>query len=295
MGPPGTSWNVGLDPGVAQIREGPLRIATWNVNSVRAREARLLAWLESKQPDVLCLQEIKVVDDGFPAEAVAKLGYHAAVYGQKTYNGVAILSRTPPEDVTRGFADGDADPQARFVGARIPVPGATTAPGTPPGAPAAVRVYCAYFPNGGEVGSEKWAYKLAWMERLRAFLDRAHRADEAIALCGDFNVAPEDRDVANPESWKDTVLCHPDARAALARIAAFGLEDVFRRHRPEPGLFSWWDYRNLGFPKNDGLRIDHVYATPALAARSTAAEIDRNERKGKQPSDHAPVIAEFAG
>lgn len=255
-----------------------MRIATWNVNSVRAREARLLAWLAAHLPDVLCLQELKTQADGFPSEAVRALGYHAIVYGQKTYNGVAILSRTPAEAEERGFGDGDADAQARFVGARI----------------AGVRVFSAYFPNGGEVASEKWAYKLAWMERLRAFLARACRPDEPVALCGDFNVAPEDRDVANPEAWKDTVLCHPEARAALQRIADLGFADAFRRVRPEPGLYSWWDYRQLGFPKNDGLRIDHVYVTAPLLPRVAAAEIDRNERKGKQPSDHAPVIVELA-
>jgi len=255
----------------------PLVVATWNVNSVRAREARLLAFLERSRPDVLCLQELKTEDAAFPLEAVTRLGYHAAVYGQKTYNGVAILAREAPADVKRGMGDGDADPQARLIEARV----------------RGVRVISAYFPNGGEVGSEKWAYKLAWMERLRAHLAATAVPGEPFALCGDFNVAPEDRDVANPESWKDTVLCHPDAREALARIAASGFEDAFRRVRPEPGLYSWWDYRMLGFPKNDGLRIDHVYATAPLAARTAAAEIDRNERKGKQPSDHAPVLVTF--
>lgn len=254
-----------------------LVIATWNVNSVRAREARLLAFLERSRPDVVCLQELKVEAAAFPIEAVMKLGYHAAVYGQKTYNGVAILAREEPADVRRGMGDGDADPQARVIEARV----------------RGVRIVCAYFPNGGAVGTEKWAYKLAWMERLRVHLVTTVSPGEAFALCGDFNVAPDDRDVARPESWKDTVLCHPEARAALARIAAAGLEDAFRRIRPEPGLYTWWDYRMLGFPKNDGLRIDHVFATAPLAERATSAEIDRNERKGKQASDHAPVLVTF--
>ncbi len=256
----------------------PLRIATWNVNSVRAREARLLAWLSAKRPDVLCLQESKVTDDAFPVAAVKSLGYHAATHGQKTYNGVAILSRDEPANVRRAMGDGDTDPQARLIEATI----------------RGVRIFSAYVPNGGEVGSEKWAYKLAWLERLRAHLAATLGASESVALCGDFNVAPEDRDVEHVEAWRDSVLCHPDARVALDRIRALGFVDAFRRHHEERGLYSWWDYRQLGFPRNDGLRIDHVFVTETLAARSLGAEIDRNERKGKQPSDHAPVLVEFA-
>ncbi len=255
-----------------------MKIATWNVNSVRAREARLLAWLAAWKPDVLCLQELKVVDSDYPTDAVGALGYHSAVYGQKTYNGVAILSRTPLEDVQRGFGEGDDDPQARLLSARVN----------------GVRVLSAYVPNGGEVGSEKFAYKLAWMAKLRAHLERTASPDEPLALCGDMNVAPEDRDVARPEEWKDTVLCHPAARAALQHIVAWGLDDTFRRHHAEAGFYSWWDYRMLGFPKNNGLRIDHVLTTRSLGVRSTGAEIDRNERKGKQPSDHVPVVATFS-
>lgn len=255
----------------------PLVIATWNVNSVRAREERLLAFLERTGADVVCLQELKVADEAFPLEAVRSRGYHAVVYGQKTYNGVAILAREEPTDARRGMGEGNADSQARLVEARV----------------RGVRVASAYFPNGERVGSEKWAYKLAWMERLRAHLAATAVPGEPFALCGDFNVAPEDRDVARPERWKDTVLCHPDARAALARIAAVGFEDAFRRVRPDAGLYSWWDYRMLGFPKNDGLRIDHIFATAPLVARASAAEIDRNERKGKGPSDHVPVLVTF--
>jgi exodeoxyribonuclease-3 len=255
-----------------------MKIATWNLNSVRAREARLLAWLGAKQPDVLCLQELKAADEDFPTAAVEALGYQAAVYGQRTYNGVAILSRAPLVEVERGFRDGGEEAQARVVSARA----------------GDVRVVCAYFPNGGEVGSEKFGYKLRWMERMLHYLERSLKRDEPAVLCGDFNVAPEDRDVARPEEWKESVLCHPEARAALARIAALGLVDTFRKHHGEGGYYSWWDYRMLGFPKNNGLRIDHIFATEAFAARCSEAEIDRNERKGKQPSDHAPVVANFS-
>jgi len=255
-----------------------MKIATWNLNSVRAREARLLAWLAAKQPDVLCLQELKAADEDFPTAAVEALGYQAAVYGQRTYNGVAILSREPLAEVEKGFRDGDEEAQARLVSARA----------------GQIRVVCAYFPNGGEVGSERFGYKLRWMERMLHYLERSLNSDESAVLCGDFNVAPEDRDVARPEEWKESVLCHPEARAALARIAGLGLVDTFRKHHSEGGYYSWWDYRMLGFPKNNGLRIDHIFATGPLAARCSEAEIDRNERKGKQPSDHAPVVATFS-
>ncbi|HTF35936.1 MAG TPA: exodeoxyribonuclease III [Myxococcota bacterium] len=255
-----------------------MRIATWNVNSVRARAARLLAWLARKQPELLCLQELKAANDDFPSAAVEALGYQAAVHGQRTYNGVAILSRAPLAEVEMGFRDGDDDAQARVISARV----------------GGIRVVCTYFPNGGEVGSEKFAYKLRWMERIYRYLERTLEKGESAVLCGDFNVAPEDRDVARPEEWKDSVLCHPEARAALARIADLGLVDTFRRHHSEGGHYSWWDYRMLGFPKNNGLRIDHIFSTEPLAARCIDAEIDRNERKGKQPSDHAPVLATFS-
>ena len=256
-----------------------MKIATWNVNSIRARLERLLAWLDRHSPDVVCLQELKVADGDFPVEALAAAGYAAALHGQRTYNGVAILSKLPVSDVSKGFGDEALDAQARLVDARV----------------GDLRVISAYFPNGGEVGSEKWAYKLAWMERLREYLAARAHPSEPLLLCGDVNVAPEDRDVANPDAWRDSVLCHPDARKALQRILDWGLVDTFRLHHADGGFYSWWDYRQLGFPRNDGLRIDHVLATESLAKRCTAAVIDRDARKGKQPSDHAPVLAEFSG
>lgn len=254
-----------------------MKVATWNVNSIRVRLPRLLAWLGAHAPDVLCLQEIKVPEEDFPTEELRAAGYSAAVHGQRTYNGVAILSRAPAEDVRPGLRDGSEDAQSRLLSARID----------------GVRVYSAYFPNGGEVDSDKWRYKLAWMERLRAHLRSHADPAEPLLLCGDFNVAPEARDVARPEEWEGTVLCHPEARAALQRLVDWGLRDTFRLHHAEGGFYSWWDYRQLGFPKNNGLRIDHVFATAPMAARCRAASIDREERKGKQPSDHAPVMAEF--
>jgi exodeoxyribonuclease-3 len=256
----------------------PLKIITWNVNSVRARQGRLLALLARHAPDVLCLQELKCEEEKFPSLEVQAAGYHATLVAQKTYNGVAILTREPPEDVRRGLDDGEDDPQARLVSARV----------------RGVRVFSAYFPNGEVPSSPKYTYKLAWMDRLARKLEQQFRKDEPLALCGDFNVAPADVDVKNVAKWKDTVLCRPDAREKLARIRAFGLVDTLRRLRPDEGnLYSFWDYQQLGFPKNDGLRIDHVDVTEPLAARLESVVIDRDERKGKLPSDHAPVIATF--
>jgi exodeoxyribonuclease-3 len=254
-----------------------MKLATWNVNSIRAREERLLRWLSAHQPDALCLQELKVTDDAFPMLAIRSLGYHAAVHGQKTYNGVAVLSRSEPQEVERGFGDGGDDAQARLVSARV----------------GGVHVVSAYVPNGQEVGSDKWAYKMEWMRRLRAWLDRRFARTDLVALCGDFNVAPEARDVCDPAAWERSVLFHPEARAALEHVRGWGLVDAFRLHHEAPGFYSWWDYRMLAFPKGRGLRIDHVLLSEPLAAKCTAARIDRDERKGKQPSDHAPVVVEL--
>ncbi len=254
-----------------------MRIATWNVNSVRARKERLLAFLARHRPDVVCLQELKTEEEGFPFEELRAAGWHAAVLGQKTYNGVAVLSREEPVDVATGFGDGGDESQARLVAATV----------------GGLRVASAYVPNGKEVGSEKWPYKLEWLDRLAAWTLR--QADgPPLVLCGDFNVAPEERDVASPAAWADSVLCHPDVRARWASLLSAGLVDSFRLHHEEGGLFSWWDYRMLAFPKNDGLRIDHVLIAQALVPRCTGAHIDRDERKGKLPSDHAPVFAELS-
>ncbi len=254
-----------------------MKLVSWNVNSIRVREARLLRLLGAARPDVVCLQELKVVNEAFPFETLRDAGYHAAVHGQKTYNGVAIVSRLEPEEVERGFGDDEDDGQARLVAARI----------------AGVHVASVYVPNGAEVGSEKWAYKLSWMKRLRRWLDRRFVRPDMVALCGDFNVAPEARDVSDPDAWEGSVLTHSEARKALQDVRAFGLVDSFRLHHEEPGFYSWWDYRMLGFPRNKGLRIDHIDLSGPLAERCTGASIERNERKGKQPSDHAPVIAEL--
>jgi exodeoxyribonuclease-3 len=254
-----------------------MKLATWNVNSIRARQGRLLAWLERTKPDVVCLQELKVTDEAFPFDPLREAGYAAAVNGQRTYNGVAVLARTEPEDVERGFGDGGDDAQARFVAARV----------------RNLQVASVYVPNGTEVGSDRWTYKLEWLRRLRAWLDRRDPKTNLLAVAGDFNVAPEARDVYDPPAWETTVLFHPEGRRALEAVRAWGLVDAFRLHHDGPGFYSWWDYRMLAFPKGRGLRIDHVFLSEALAGRCTGASIERNERKGKQPSDHAPVVVEL--
>lgn len=254
-----------------------MKVATWNVNSIRARHERLLAWLAETSPDAVCLQETKVEDSSFPFEALTQAGYHAVTWGQRTYNGVAILSREPAQDVVRGFEDGDPDDQARAIGATI----------------RGVRILSVYVPNGQEVSSDKYTYKLAWLKRLRAYLDRKHDPAQPLALCGDMNVAPTELDVYDPKAWGEGVLCSAAERSALAHVLDWGLGDVFRALHPEGGHYSWWDYRGVAFFKNWGLRIDHIFATSALAARTTACTIDRATRKGKTPSDHAPVVAEF--
>jgi exodeoxyribonuclease-3 len=254
-----------------------MKIATWNVNSVKARKDRLLSWLDKHAPDVLCLQETKTEDAGFPLDEVRARGYEAVLHGQRTYNGVAILSKTPLSNIRVGLSDDHEDPQARMLSATV----------------SGVRMVSAYVPNGGEPESEKWAYKLAWLERLSRYLERHHKPEEPLVLCGDLNIAPDDGDVARPDEWRDTVLCLPAVRHAFQRLLGWGLADVFRAQHPEGGIYSWWDYRMLGFPKNNGLRIDHVLATGVLASRCTHAFVDRDERKGKLPSDHAPVVATF--
>jgi exodeoxyribonuclease-3 len=254
-----------------------MKIATWNVNSIKARMERLVAWLAANQPDVLCLQELKLEPALFPHAELRELGYHAVVHAQKTYNGVAIVARSEPQDVLTSLDDGVDDPQARAITATVE----------------GLRVLCVYVPNGGEPSSEKFAYKLAWMERLLAHLQKRHQTSGPLLVCGDINCAPDDSDVARPDEWRQSVLCHTEVRARFQTWLDWGLHDCFRKHHPTGGVYSWWDYRQLGFQKGNGLRIDHVLATASLAERCSAARIDREQRKGKLPSDHAPVIIEL--
>ncbi|MEY4577278.1 MAG: hypothetical protein RL701_1981 [Pseudomonadota bacterium] len=256
-----------------------LKIATWNVNSVKARKERLIAWLAREAPDVLCLQELKVEDKAFPAAEVTEAGYSFVLNAQRTYNGVAILAKTELLDPRRGFGDAPVieDLQARHIEATV----------------AGVRVISIYVPNGGDGASDKWLYKLAWLDRLLAYLEATHDKTQPLVLCGDLNIAPDDSDSARPDEWRNTVLCLPEARAAFQRLLAWGFVDVMRKHHPEGGPYTYWDYRMLGFQKGNGIRIDHILATPPLAAVCGSAVVDREERKGKLPSDHAPVYALF--
>jgi exodeoxyribonuclease III len=252
------------------------KVATWNVNSVNARLERLLAFLAREKPDAVLLQEIKCEEVKFPREAILAAGYSAAVFGQKTYNGVAILSPQPATEVHCGFGDGGLD-EARFIVATVQ----------------GVRVASAYIPNGQAVGAEKYHYKLDWLKRLTQRVGPEVKKGTPFILGGDFNVAPEDRDVHDPAAWKDQILCSPPEREALQKVVDLGLGDTFRKFHSDPGLYSWWDYRMLGFQKNKGLRIDFLLANaPALDACRNA-RIDRDERRGTLPSDHAPVLAEF--
>jgi len=254
-----------------------VKIATWNVNSIRARFDRLLAWLEKQRPEMVCLQETKVVDDEFPGAELESAGYYSARHGQKAYNGVALLSREPIEEVSSGFGDGESDSEARLIA----------------GTTFGLRLISVYVPNGKDVGTDSYQHKLAWLGRLRTYFDRSFSQADAVAMGGDFNVAPDDRDVYDVQRLSGSILCSEPERLALAKVVGWGLADGFRMHHQDAGLFSWWDYRRLGFPKNRGLRIDHVYLSNPLEARCEGAEIDREERKGQKPSDHAPVLVEL--
>lgn len=253
-------------------------IATWNVNSIIARLPLALEWLTKRKPDVVCLQETKCVDERFPAEAFRELGYESQSHGQATYNGVAILARTEITNVARGFPQEETlNQHARLIAADVN----------------GVRVVSAYFPNGQSVGTEKFKYKLAWMKRLREYLDEQYEAGEPVALCGDFNVAPEDADVYDPDLWRGRILCSQPERDALNHIKDWGLHDSFRLHTREGGHYSWWDYRQGSFRRNNGLRIDHVWISDGLLERSVACTIETEPRTWERPSDHTPVVAEF--
>jgi exodeoxyribonuclease-3 len=252
------------------------KIATWNVNSLKVRLPHVLDWLAAQQPAVLCLQETKLEDKAFPFAEIEAAGYHAVHHGQKTYNGVAILARSAALDVVRNIPDFD-DPQARVIAATVD----------------GVRIVCAYIPNGQAVGSDKYEYKLKWLRALNRWLADELARHPRLALLGDYNIAPEDRDVHDPVAWRGQILCSEAERDAFRAMTALGLADAFRLFEQPEKAFSWWDYRMLGFQKNLGLRIDHIMLSPALAADCTACAIDRAPRKLERPSDHAPVFAEL--
>lgn len=254
-----------------------MKIVSWNINSLRKRQDRLLAWLRETAPDVVCLQETKCTDEQFPKDALRAAGYHSAFHGQKSYNGVAIIAKREPLDVRPGLCDEEEDAQARILAATIEN----------------VRVFSVYAPNGQAVGSPAYSYKLEWYARLAKCLQQHEAARSNLIVCGDFNVAPRDEDVHDPVLWQGSIMCSERERTAFRKLRDAGLQDTLRLHKPEAGLFTWWDYRMLSFPKNRGLRIDAVLASDAMARRCRDAGIDRELRKGKEPSDHAPIWAEF--
>ncbi len=251
-----------------------LKLATWNVNSLKVRLPQVLQWLTDNPVDVLALQETKLTDEKFPAAEIEAAGYHVVYSGQKTYNGVALLSRYSISDVVKNNPLYE-DPQQRIIAGTIE----------------GMRIVCAYVPNGQAPDSEKLEYKLKWLDALHDWLQRERRQYTKLALMGDYNIAPEDRDVHDPAAWVGQNLVSPSERVAFARLLGLELVDAFRLFEQPEKLFSWWDYRQMGFRLNRGMRIDHILLSPPLATQCTACVIDRGPRKWEQPSDHAPVIA----
>jgi len=253
-----------------------VKVASWNVNSLRVRLPQVLDWLRTQQPDVLALQETKLVDEDFPQAEFAQIGYTAVYCGQKTYNGVALLSKGSPADVVKGMP-GWPDNQQRYVAATV----------------CGVRIVNLYVPNGESVGSDKYQYKLAWLAHLAGVLQAELKRYPRLLVLGDFNIAPEDRDVHDPVAWKGSVLCSEPERAALRQVMAVGLQDTFRLFEQPEKVFSWWDYRMAGFRRNLGLRIDLILASAQMCRLCRASSVDKVPRALERPSDHAPVISEF--
>lgn len=252
-----------------------MRIATWNVNSIRARLPRVLPWLAEKRPDVVLLQETKCLDEQFPREPIEELGYNIETFGQKTYNGVAILSKSRITDVQRGLRDDVEDGEARVIAATIED----------------VMVISVYVVNGQEVGAPAYTKKLGWLKRLCELLGGHYIMTEKVVMGGDFNVTFDDRDVYDPDAWREKILCSTLEREALGRVMECGLADAFRKLTVEGGHYTWWDFRTRGFQYGNGLRIDHFLMSPPALEACTSVEIDLDARRGEKPSDHAPVIA----
>ncbi|MDP6567752.1 MAG: exodeoxyribonuclease III [Alphaproteobacteria bacterium] len=254
-----------------------MKIATWNVNSVKARLPRVLDWLAAAGPDVVLLQELKTTDEAFPAEPIEELGYNVALHGQKTYNGVAILAKRPIEDIERGLPGDETDEQARYIEGTV---------GT-------VRLASIYLPNGNPTDSEKFPYKLAWMDRLVKRTRSLLELEEAFVLGGDYNVCPEDRDCHDPAGFAEDALCRPESRARQRQLVYLGLTDAYRARHPDTIGYSYWDYQRGAWQKDHGLRIDHLLLSPQAADRLTDADVDRTPRGKEKPSDHTPVWCEL--
>ena len=258
-----------------------MRIATWNINGVRARIEGARAWVAEMRPDILCLQEIKTVDEAFPTAPFEDLGYNIALHGQKGFNGVALLSLTPLEDVSRGLAGEDADEQARFISARVSVKSG------------ALRIACLYLPNGNPIGTEKFSYKLRWMERLEAWIRAELPLEEPLVLAGDFNVIAEPSDARDANLWLQDALFQSETRNAYRRILNLGLTDAIAATHPAGGQYTFWDYQAGAWQRNNGIRIDHMLLSPQAADRLSGALIDKRTRGWEKPSDHVPVMIEL--
>jgi exodeoxyribonuclease-3 len=254
-----------------------MKLATFNINGIKARIEALPAWLSQAKPDVVCLQEIKSVDEGFPREVFEDMGYRVETHGQKSFNGVAILSRLPLEDVTRGLPGDDSDEQARWIEATVI------------GDRRAIRVCGLYLPNGNPAPGPKYDYKLAWMARMQTRVRALLATEEPLAFCGDYNVIPEPQDAAKPDAWVTDALFLPESRAAFRRLLNLGLTDAFRARDPRPGQYSFWDYQAGAWERNNGIRIDHLLLSPQCADLLRDAGIDKPVRGGEKPSDHVPV------
>ncbi|HET7850375.1 MAG TPA: exodeoxyribonuclease III [Pseudolabrys sp.] len=259
-----------------------MRIATWNVNSVKQRLDNVLAWLAERRPDIVCLQEIKCIDDDFPRGAFEGLGYNVAVHGQKAFNGVALLSKFPFDEVAPGLIGDSADVQARFLEAQISVRGGV------------VRVVSLYLPNGNPANTDKYAYKLRWMDRLASFSRERLTLEEPLLLCGDYNVIPMPADARNPKAWVNDALYLPPTRARFRALCNLGLTDAIRAASDDADLYSFWDYQAGAWPKDDGIRIDHILLSPQAADLMIDAGIDRHVRGWERPSDHVPVYVDLA-
>jgi len=276
-----------------------MRIATWNINGVRSRLDGALAWLKETGPDVACFQEIKCTDEAFPAEAFEGLGYNVAVHGQKGFNGVAILSKRPLDEVAvKGLPGDAADTHSRYIEAVVsrPEPGPEPRPEAHNGSRngGVVRIANLYLPNGNPIGTDKFAYKLAWMRRLQEHVEGLLGLEEPLLIVGDFNVIPEPVDARNPQSWADDALFQPETRAAFRTLLNLGLTDAVRACHPEPGVYTFWDYQAGAWQKDHGIRIDHILMSPQAADRLKASGIDKFTRSWEKPSDHVPVWVELA-
>ena len=260
-----------------------MKIVTWNINGIKARLDNLLVWLKDSDPDIVCLQEIKSVDEAFPRAEIEALGYHVETHGQKGFNGVALLSKVSPDEVNRGLPGDDGDEQARFIEGVWSVDGGV------------LRVVSLYLPNGNPVDTEKFPYKLSWMARLKAWARERLALEEPLILAGDYNVIPEPEDCHDPKAWEGDALFRPESRAAFRSLLNLGFTEALRNTTDAPETYTFWDYQAGAWQKNNGIRIDHLLLSPEAANRLSGVSIDKHTRAWEKPSDHVPVWVEYAG